>query len=77
MKWLCAQRLQPVALPEKTLCCAALSGNIDMVDLVNQSDNVTQNGALPVAMQVAADKGYVHMCKYLHELGYAWDTTSV
>jgi hypothetical protein len=44
-----------------------------MVKLVKQPGIMLQEGAF--AMKVAADKGYLHICKYLHEQGCARGTT--
>jgi hypothetical protein len=70
--WLCDQRQQP--LPRQALWHAASSGSLDMLQLVNQPDHMLK-GEGKMLMRIAAERGYLGMCMFLHSEGCAWDTT--
>jgi hypothetical protein len=76
LNWLCAQR--PVPMYREVMWYAASSGSIDMLELLNQPDHRVK-GENKTILRVAAYRGHVHICKYVHELletGYTWDTVA-
>jgi hypothetical protein len=72
VSWLCDQRQQP--LPRQVMWFAASSGNLDMLQLVNQPNHMLK-GEGKMLIRIAAERGYLGMCIYLRSEGCAWDTT--